>query len=438
VPRGDILPNSDWYFKGQRQRKPEKAKAFILFILLLLTLLIYGKYLKHSFLNKESRAANLDQFAKANKTSTPKSASPIPNHIGKIPISFHTAEQNKYIKINEKKKITYTINVALQEYIQSILKKYRVRYGVVVALEPDTGNILALAGYSKYYKSQSKNMKLCFRASFPAASIIKLVTAAAALELDSLTPQSQISYEGNMYHISPQKLRRTRKRYRSTTSFASALAKSNNVVFAKIAMDNVGARNLLDYAQRFGFNRNIVNYLSLEMSTAQIPDEPYKLGKTGAGLGEIYMSPLHGAIIAATIANKGEMMTPHLIEEIRDPQGKTLYQVEKKSLGKVIQPDTASQLDQMMQETVRLGTARKTFKDRRGRPFFPDMEISGKTGSLNGNNPPGCYHWFVGFAPSDKPKIAIAALVINRIDGAGWRIKGTQLARMVLQKYFSK
>jgi len=66
------------------------------------------------------------------------------------------------------------------------------------------------------------------------------------------------------------------------------------------------------------------------------------------------------------------------------------------------------------------------------------MAIAGKTGSLNGNNPRGAYHWFVGFAPADNPRIAIAALVINSIDGGGWRIKGSQLARMVLQKYFSK
>jgi cell division protein FtsI/penicillin-binding protein 2 len=143
-------------------------------------------------------------------------------------------------------------------------------------------------------------------------------------------------------------------------------------------------------------------------------------------------------MIAATIANKGEMMLPHVIEEVWNEKGEKLYQARGKTLGKVVQSDTARQLDQMMRETIALGTASKAFKDRRGRPFFPNMAIAGKTGSLNGNNPRGCYHWFVGFAPADNPRIAIAALVINGIDGAGWRIKGNQLARMVLQKYFSK
>ena len=433
VPWGDTSPKLAGVFQRKKPPKGKNIRSFILLSLLLLNLFVFGGQLKDSFFHKESRAANLNQVDKISNGLVPT-----PNHIGKIPISFQAVKQNKYIQINSNNEIIYSVDVALQRYAEKVLRDYRVPYGVVVAVEPNTGRILALAGYSRYYKSQAKNMGLCFRASFPAASIIKLVTASAALELDSLTPESQISYEGNMYHITPQKLRKKINRRQNTTSFAMALAKSNNVVFAKVAVNVVGSRNLTDYAQRFGFNRTLANHLPVEISKARIPGEFYGLGESGAGFGEIYMSPIHGTMIAATIANKGEMVQPHLIQEVRDRKGNILYQAQKKSLGRAIQPDTARELDRMMQGTITLGTARKAFKDRRGRPFFPNMAIAGKTGSLNGNNPRGAYHWFVGFAPADNPRIAIAALVINSIDGGGWRIKGSQLARMVLQKYFSK
>jgi cell division protein FtsI/penicillin-binding protein 2 len=434
------LPKLKEVLQRKKSDKDKTIRNFILFYLVLINIFLWI-HLKIPFFNSDSLAGNQghsqNSYKNTSRKTPPAPASSYPKPIDKIPIAFQKVRRNKYIQRKGDREIIYTINVSLQKYTEKVLREYRVPYGVVVALDPTNGKILTLAGYSKYHRSRYKNMSYCFRSTFPAASIIKLVTAAAALELDSLRPRSILRYDGNMYQISPEKLKKWRKRDQITT-FTKALAKSNNVVFARIAVHAVGSRNLLDYVQRFGFNRTLVDYLPMGISKAYIPEEPYELGKTGAGFGEVYMSPLHGAMIAATIAYGGKMLAPHLIEEIRDQRGRLLYQARKKSLGRVIRSNTARKLNRMMQETIRSGTCKKAFRDSRGRPFFPRMAISGKTGSLNGDNPRGAYHWFVGFAPSSNPKIAIAALVINSIDGAKWRIKGAHLARMVFQKFFSQ
>ena len=86
----------------------------------------------------------------------------------------------------------------------------------------------------------------------------------------------------------------------------------------------------------------------------------------------------------------------------------------------------------MMLRTVEDGTASKIFH-RFGKNLLKKMAISGKTGSLSGDNPPGQYDWFVGFAPADQPQIAFAAMIINH---DRWRIKGAFIAQEALKTFF--
>lgn len=324
-------------------------------------------------------------------------------------------------------RVVYTLQPELQTTLEKVLQRYRVPYGAVVALEPSTGKILAMAAYSAVGHPDIRNF--CLRATFPAASIFKVVTASAAMDLGLLTPESQVSYRGNMYVLSPAKLDHNGG---ALTSLTEALARSNNVVFGRVAQ-TVGADNLRKYARAFGFNRTLVKELPLEPSRAYIPSEAYELSRSGAGFGEVTLSPLHAAMIAAAIANEGEMMLPYLVEGVRDANGERVYQAQPTSLGRVISRETARELGQMMQETIRVGTSRRAFHVR-GRPCFPNMAISGKTGSLSGTDPVGHYSWFTGFAPSSEaPQVAVAALVINP---GGARIKGSELARFALQAFF--
>jgi cell division protein FtsI/penicillin-binding protein 2 len=88
-----------------------------------------------------------------------------------------------------------------------------------------------------------------------------------------------------------------------------------------------------------------------------------------------------------------------------------------------------------MEATVSNGTSYKSFHDKRGRPYLPDVRVAGKTGTLTKPTPEGpFYTWFVGFAPSRKPEVAISVLVANR---AKWRVKATNLACDMLRVYFN-
>jgi cell division protein FtsI/penicillin-binding protein 2 len=94
--------------------------------------------------------------------------------------------------------------------------------------------------------------------------------------------------------------------------------------------------------------------------------------------------------------------------------------------------EVARTLGQMMEKTVTAGTSAKVFS-RYARKLRSDVGVAGKTGSLTGHNPPGMYEWFVGFAPIEEPKIAVASLVVNR---EVWHIKGTYVAQAVMKEFF--
>ncbi len=92
----------------------------------------------------------------------------------------------------------------------------------------------------------------------------------------------------------------------------------------------------------------------------------------------------------------------------------------------------AGGVGEMMTRTVTKGTAKKAFWDQKGRPFLPGISVAGKTGTLSRYNPHRTYNWWVGYAPVDDPKIAVAALVVNE---PKWRIKASYVAREALRKY---
>jgi cell division protein FtsI/penicillin-binding protein 2 len=144
------------------------------------------------------------------------------------------------------------------------------------------------------------------------------------------------------------------------------------------------------------------------------------------------MSPLHAAMIAATVANHGRMMRPQIVDRIVDASGKLVSRAEPELHRSVLERRTADLLARMMRTTVAQGTARKTFFDAKGNPFLPGIEVAGKTGTLSKERPYRGYTWFVGFAPAKAPKVAVAALIVN---SPKWRIKAAYLAREALRYY---
>lgn len=147
---------------------------------------------------------------------------------------FSVIEHGKSItRLADGTKITYSIDPALQNRITSLFKQYHVPYGAFVALEPRTGKVLALVEHGRREPIESH---LALRATYPAASIFKLVTAAAAVEEKKVTPETVIHYHGGLYRLGPKNWTDNPKLDRETITFSDALAKSCNVAFAKVAL----------------------------------------------------------------------------------------------------------------------------------------------------------------------------------------------------------
>jgi len=344
---------------------------------------------------------------------------------------FNHLEDGKYItRFKNGVTAAYTIDPMIQERVQAYFKKYKVPYGAFVAISPKTGQVLAMVDYSA---REPAAKDLAFRASYPAASIFKLITAAAAIEEKQISPEVSIAYRGRVNRLRPAYWRDNPKKDRYTMSLADALAKSNNIVFAKVAYRWLDVPTLIDYGERFQFNRQIPFEQPVAVSPMQIEENESTLAKTAAGFGKVGLSPLHAALIASAIANDGLMMSPCFVEDVRDPMGQLLYQCRPKKLENPISSSTAEALRSMMGKTVRRGTVRKVFR-RRNRPrSLRGISIGGKTGSLRGKNPRGRYSWFIGMAPLEDPEIVVAAMIVN---DPVWHIVAPQVAKEGLAAYF--
>jgi cell division protein FtsI/penicillin-binding protein 2 len=344
--------------------------------------------------------------------------------------SFHKIVDGKFTERRGPYQFIYTVDPVLQASVEEVFRAHRPPFGAFVALEPKTGKILALAEYSR---DRSENGGIWNRATYPAASVFKIITAACALEKGVLHYDSSVSFKGNQYRLGPSKINKTSK-WEHQTQFDDALGKSNNVVFGRVASKLVGSETLRQYSSAFGFNQPLPFDFPVDPSKAVIPEESYELARCGAGFGEVTLNPLHGALIAAAIANGGIMMRPYLIEQVRGEDGEILYESQAAPWTRPISAKTAQDLNRMMRRTVEDGTASQTFQ-RYGKDLLGKVTVSGKTGSLSGDNPPGLYDWFVGFAAAEDPQVAFSAMAINY---HRYKFRGAFIAQEALKTYFRK
>ncbi len=308
-----------------------------------------------------------------------------------------------------------TLEPHLQQQMEKLLRMYRPVGAAVVALDPKTGKVLALAEYGE---------GKALRPLYPAASVFKIITGAALLE-KGVSPDSETCYHGGVHRLVGKLLEDKPQLDRRCLSLSMALAKSANVVFAKMAVKHLDADDLRRSAEQFLFNRPIFDQ-PVEQSKAQIPDNGLDFAKSAAGFGEVKLSPMHAALIAAAVGNGGVAMEPSMIDSIDG------VSVEPTGSMRLLNEETAGALRDMMKLTVSQGTATSSFRDRRRNPLG-EIEVAGKTGSLSEyGHPFKDYSWFVGFAPAGDPKIAVAAVVVN---GRKWRVHAPYVAREALKAY---
>ena len=329
--------------------------------------------------------------------------------------------------------VRYNIEPEVKEYIDSLLQKYQPDYAAVVAIQPDTGRILAL---SSFVRGQESFGNLAVHSEFPAASIFKIITAAAAIDQGIANPKTTYQYNGkNTSLYKKNVLRHKKNKWTRETSLSYAFARSINTVFGRIGVFDVGGTRLAEYAEYFGFNKSFPLDISVESSKTRFdPANEWAIAEAASGYtNTTTISPLHAAMMVSAIVNDGVMIEPSLIEFAHHPDGPLLYESNQNSY-QTVESETAQNMRVLMRETVKKGSARKSF-----RGFFKGnyakLDVGGKTGSLSGNNPKGRTEWFVGYGDSGFDRVVIAAVVVNK---EKWRVKPSYLARKIIEEYFKQ
>lgn len=305
--------------------------------------------------------------------------------------------------------------------------------GAVVALNPKTGEILAMVSKPTYDPSNleqviedansgvDEDSKLLNRAidgRYPPGSVFKTVTLAAALENDPSVANETFHDTGKITFADGSSLSNYMNQIHGDLSLQMAYRVSSNFVFGTLAMD-MGNAKLKEVAERFGFNSRI-NGVGLSIPASNFPTlndyEEGNIAQSGIGQGSVLSTPIQMAIVAATVANDGVLMQPKLVNKIVDKDGNTIKEFSNKALKEdVISDDIANTIKEYMGYLVSNNLYRW--------PAFEGTNAGGKTGTADymlEDGSEGIPHgWFISVAPIDDPQIAVAVIVEEGENGAG-------------------
>jgi peptidoglycan glycosyltransferase len=332
-------------------------------------------------------------------------------------------------------RVQLTLDPRLQEPIEDVLRTFQIPYAGAVAISIPDGRVLAMVGRSTAHPNLGPR-ELALGAWAPAASVFKVVSAAALVSVGGLSGATRTCFHGGASSIALDNLIDIPRIDRRCETLAYSLGKSRNAIVAKLATRHLTAAQLTRVGRAFGFEETIPFDLPVEPSHLDVPADSLEFARTAAGFWHSTLSPMHGALLAAAIANHGEMPAPTLIDRVFDAQGRELTQaLPAAGPRRVVPLDAAREVGHMMELTTRIGTAKATFRDKHGNRYLP-VEVAGKTGTLSAQTDQGYlgYSWFIGYAPADHPSIAFAVALGNPPQ---WRIKATYVARRIVAEHMA-
>jgi len=316
--------------------------------------------------------------------------------------------------------VVLTLDPELQELAYQELQGSLTGRGSVVAINPKTGEILAMASSPSFDPNNiddnypelasAPDAPLINRATqslYPPGSVFKMITAAAALEA-GVSPEDTF-FDSGAYELPGYTVRNFEDKEYGEVTFTRALAYSINVVFAKIAVDIVGAKALTQMALDFGFGDPYDDFpLPVSGSSVNsLPPDQWTTGtlaQTAFGQGEVQRNSFEMALVTAAIANDGRMVEPRLVREVRSPDGIILDKPTASIRRQAIPPGTASTLNEMMQQVIIQGGLTEA--------EIPGVKVAGKTGTAESGNG-NAHSWWITFAPADDPEIAMCVMVEN-------------------------
>jgi len=325
-----------------------------------------------------------------------------------------------------------TLDQALQSYMLKVIQRSRSPLIGFVAMDPATGRILSVIDSKKVNRAKS----VCLSSQFPAASIFKIVSAAAAIDGCNISGDTRLTYNGWAHTLYKNQLIDRINRYTNSTSLKTSFAKSINPVFGKLGIFRLKKDLIEEYASRFGFNQEIDFELPVELSRVSVGDDPYHWAEVCCGFNrETLMSPIHGAMMAAAIVNGGKLVEPTIIGYITDDEKNPVYVGSTNIIRQVISQKASQEMKELMAATISSGTCSSTFRGYRRDPVLSKLSIGGKTGSINNKSDELRYDWFVGYCAekAGTKELALSVLVVH---DTLLREKAQEFARRAMRHYF--
>jgi penicillin-binding protein A len=343
--------------------------------------------------------------------------------------------------------VVLTLDSAVQEAAMAGLEGVT---GAVVALDPSTGAVLGMASTPTYDPGQlSSHDPAAIRAyaeelgameadprlnratqdNYPPGSVFKVIVSAAALAGGEYTPETVIpapdlltlpgtsttleNFGGSSCSSSQEQ------------SLIDALTISCNTAFAQLGID-LGEDRVREMAEAFGMTGDGLQ-IPLEVAGSSVGDieSEAALGQSSIGQRDVRMTPLQAAMIAAAVGNDGTLMTPYLVDQVRAPDLTVIDRSDPEELSTPVTPEVADQLQEMMESVVANGSGRAA--------RIPGVAVAGKTGTAQVAEDVPDHNWFIGFAPADEPRIAVAVFVAN--GGGTGGDTSAPIARDVMQAY---
>lgn len=331
-----------------------------------------------------------------------------------------------------------TIDMDIQELAYELLGDNK---GAAVVMNPTTGSIIAMASTPSFDPntvkedwselSTDEDSPMLNRATqglYPPGSTFKIVTALSAMrnmdDLDNFVfdCEGEVQLGDKIIHCFNSKVH-------GVLSIDDAMAYSCNCTFASIG-EEIGSAKLRQTADDLNMNADITFDLPLSDTIVSLSrfSSMSELAETSIGQGKTLVTPLYMAMLISSVANDGVMMQPYMIEKVTDSNGNAKTTTIPKVYDTVMTPEEADRLTEMLTEVVNRGTG--TAASLRG------YQAAGKTGTAENENEYD-HSWFVGFASTDKPEVAVAVILENVSGSARATPIGGKLMQAVLDKKYN-
>ncbi|MEW6045621.1 MAG: penicillin-binding transpeptidase domain-containing protein [Bacillota bacterium] len=332
---------------------------------------------------------------------------------------------SRYIPAQDGHEVVLTIDQVIQyraeRELERVVKETSAEFGLFVAIEPATGEIVAMAQYPLFDPNRYADFPPEIRRNravtdqLEPGSTFKIVTGSAALEAGVVKPDDRF-FDPGFVLVGGGKVSCWLPGGHGSQSFVEATENSCNPVFAMIGSQRLGPENFYRYARAYGFGQPLgVDFPGEASGFLPAPGtiqhgEVLRWANIGFGQG-VAVTALQLAMAAATIANGGVLMKPYLVKEIRSADGRVVERTQPVALRRVLSPGTAGEFGRIMRSVVVNGSGT--------RAEINGYRVAGKTGTAQVPNPAGGYGpdtmaSFVGYAPVDSPRL-VGLVVIYKL-----------------------